>query len=429
MTWDTRPPLSDIIAHSAAIKYNIRLATKFLNNKMPTQFYEGIKSLLPKPVPAKIISVLSIGCGNGATISLEYDALTKLLGEDNFTYTGIDINDYESEVPIPPNVRMIFGDASNVRGLLDAGLKPNTYDVIILRHPFFCEPTSEKAFKDITRYTIPYFLITGGALIVSLYHEIEARFFKAPSEKHTLDTFLVDKLYHFAGERHHNQEDKHSKILAGCASDKHMFCFINKINKTEVHLVEYELSDMQPSVRPEKFEQLIVGLGGQVTKFPSQFSCAREYDIVTDPVFSSYGTILEKPPAPRAPLLCLDSPLVSPLARVILYLEPFNNPNTSLFFNALRAKEYNRALRIACTSNSSVGLSIIRVLCEHKDLLRLNPNQAAGETQRNAFHYAATKGRKDIYDLLCSSFTDEGALDKEGNPPRHYLSMSPKKVL
>ena len=110
-------------------------------------------------------------------------------------------------------------------------------------------------------------------------------------------------------------------------------------------------------------------------------------------------------------------------------LEPFNNQNTSIFFNAFRAKEYNRALRIACTSNSSIGLSIIRVLCDHKDLLELKPNQAAGETQRNAFHHAATKGGREIYDLLCSSFTDEDALDKEGNPPRHYLSMPSEKVL
>lgn len=205
---------------------------------MPTQFYEGIKSLLAKPSPSKVISVLSIGCGNGATISLECDALTQHVGEGNFTYTGIDIKVYESKVPIPSHVKMIFSDASNIKGLLAAGLKPNTYDVIILRHPSFCEPTSEKVFKDITRYTIPYFLITGGSLIVSLYHEMEAIFFKAPAEKPSLDSFLVDKLYHFADERHHNKEDGHSRILAGSASDKHMFCFINKVNKTEVHLVE-----------------------------------------------------------------------------------------------------------------------------------------------------------------------------------------------
>ncbi len=68
--------------------------------------------------------------------------------------------------------------------------------------------------------------------------------------------------------------------------------------------------------------------------------------------------------------------------------------------NAVKAKNYNQALRRACTSNHVTALTLIKILFDYKDKLVININEQAGEDKRTALHYAAITGNADVYEFL-----------------------------
>jgi hypothetical protein len=104
-------------------------------------------------------------------------------------------------------------DASSLEELIQLGIKQNTFDIAIVRHPCFAEE-AEEAFKKMFRIVIPALLKTGGMLIISLYLPVERQFFlkETPDAVHRkLDTLLFDIQYHFLKED--NFETKRDKFM------------------------------------------------------------------------------------------------------------------------------------------------------------------------------------------------------------------------
>jgi SAM-dependent methyltransferase len=384
---------------------------------MPDQFFKGLQTLLPEYPVDKVINILSIGCGAGGAIATECNALQRHFLMNTFTYTGIDI------LPTPKNldifrqsgvsVSYIQADATNIQNLIDCyHLLPNSFDLVILRHPNFIDE-NEHIFKVILRETIPHFLITSGTLLVSVYHETETIFF-GKEKKMSANTYFLNKLYLAKGERQHEENDTRSILLGETmsASDRWMFCFINKVNKTELTPKKYTIKNLNEKAIPY-LERIILGLGGKFITFPNQFECAEEYELDTDHAIASYGKLTLMPSVQLGqPLLSSDSPLMSIIPRIKQELIPFKASSTEPFFKAFNSQQYNRALRIACTSNSTEALAIVSILVRYTNTLNLNPNEMAGDPSRNAFGLAKMKGGTEIYDLLCRICEDESVLPK-----------------
>lgn len=57
------------------------------------------------------------------------------------------------------------------------------------------------------------------------------------------------------------------------------------------------------------------------------------------------------------------------------------------------AKQYNKALRTACNSNTATALAIVSILMQHISVLNLNPNGRVGDPAYNAFELAEKRWR------------------------------------
>ncbi|MCD8524928.1 MAG: class I SAM-dependent methyltransferase [Gammaproteobacteria bacterium] len=328
------------------------------------------------------------------------------MGSNNFIYTGIDILPPPEDLADYPlfnvNASYIQADATNLRCLEeDHQLRPNTFDLVILRHPNFIDE-SEMTFKKILRSTIPYFLITGGALLVSVYDDAETIFF-GKEERFSANSYFINKLYQKNGECHDNEKDNILGKIA--ASDRWMFCFINKFNKSQLTIRDYEINNLVPEAIPH-LERIVTGLGGHFIN-SHQFKCAEEYALDTDPVIRSYGDIrLITSASTPSYFLANDSAVLSLISTIKRELLPFKQEATKPFFKAFDNGQYNRALRIACTSNTQAATSIVSVLIRYIDPLGLNPNESAGNPLRNAFDLAEEKNRH-IYTLLSRVWSDD----------------------
>ena len=112
--------------------------------------------------------IVSFGVGYQADV--EISVLNNLFGA-HYVYTGIEldpskVNFYKN---LSGNMKIVAADGSDWFALQKLGLKPNRYDIAIVRHPNFAE--NSEAFKKIFRVIIPRLLKRGGQLIISLYNE------------------------------------------------------------------------------------------------------------------------------------------------------------------------------------------------------------------------------------------------------------------
>lgn len=244
------------------------------------------------------IRVLSIGCGYPDKILIEYKALFAYFEKtDRFSYTGIDIAaDLQDEAFIKlnrafPAIRVIAADAANIASLQAVGILPNTFDLIILRHPNFVDEEQVAGFRKIVRCVIPYFLVTGGKLLVSVYIKDETLFFDC--DKETIDAYFIKKFY-TAGTRMHVHDEKYFRpghLLEDSAPDKIMFCFTNKRNTAVLPMQEYTITYNSSYLIP-RFQRVIEDLGGHfISGSNTRFTCAMEHAVHQDEHFIVFGKI------------------------------------------------------------------------------------------------------------------------------------------
>ncbi|MGV3739731.1 MAG: hypothetical protein ACO1N3_00345 [Gammaproteobacteria bacterium] len=100
-----------------------------------------------------------------------------------------------------------------------------------------------------------------------------------------------------------------------------------------------------------------------------------------------------------------DSPILSPVSRLRKQMERFKTTQTDAFFKVFDEKHYNRALRIACTSDSKNAYALVSLILAQKELLQLDPNEKPKPSSQNAFEIAEQRGGE-LYDLLCAHFQD-----------------------
>ena len=99
-----------------------------------------------------------------------------------------------------------------------------------------------------------------------------------------------------------------------------------------------------------------------------------------------------------------------------------------LFNDAIDQKEYSKALRTACTSDSAVAFKLIKLLMLYKGILKVDVNEQAGTNKNSALHYAALKDNKEVYDYLIS----QGAVqlqDADGKTPDEIFSVKSKRLM
>lgn len=93
----------------------------------------------------------------------------------------------------------------------------------------------------------------------------------------------------------------------------------------------------------------------------------------------------------------------------------------SPFADAIHEKKYAKALRRACTVRNRDALSLIKIICEYKEILSININEQAGSENRNALHHSAVKGNKEVYDFLITQGVDISLVDKDGKTAKQLL--------
>lgn len=125
------------------------------------------------------------------------------------------------------------------------------------------------------------------------------------------------------------------------------------------------------------------------------------------------------------PSIYRDSPLISVQTKAIQELEALRKMQKYALFFKYYGTDNNKALRIACTETEGVILKKLANIYR-LGLINLDPNQQAGEAKKNAFHIAAEKGGKDLYDLLATqfNFADQNLTDSEGKTPLQYLATA-----
>lgn len=97
------------------------------------------------------------------------------------------------------------------------------------------------------------------------------------------------------------------------------------------------------------------------------------------------------------------------------------------FLNAINEKNYAKALRTACTSESETAFRLIKLLLLYKGILKIDVNEQAGSRKYAALHHVALHGNKEIYDYLVS----QGAAqleDDDGNTPEQLLPKQGKSL-
>jgi hypothetical protein len=105
-------------------------------------------------------------------------------------------------------------------------------------------------------------------------------------------------------------------------------------------------------------------------------------------------------------------------------LVPFEDKSTAVFFERFDKKEYNRTLRVACTSTSDRAISILSILIQHHDVVNLNPYESAGSLPKNAFDLARERDNTRGYELLNGYFSDANKVSGVSSEYGMYQSQS-----
>jgi hypothetical protein len=207
--------------------------------------------------------IVSFGVGFQANV--EIGALNNLFGS-HYVYTGIELDPVKVDFyqNLLNNMKIVAADGSDWGALQKLGIKPNMYDIAIVRHPNFSE--NADVFKKIFRVIIPRLLKKGGQLIISVYNEVETRFFVTKDNKPTLDPFLFQVQYLLREQKVSDKVDPAlPKLGLGSCADKYMFYFENKYNSDPENQSRYAVNLTNDSKVNESVEQTICKLGGSVS--------------------------------------------------------------------------------------------------------------------------------------------------------------------
>lgn len=102
------------------------------------------------------------------------------------------------------------------------------------------------------------------------------------------------------------------------------------------------------------------------------------------------------------------------MARVEKLSEAIHAKAKRLLMEALEERNYARALRRLCTSAKEDKMPLIKLLLNFSLKLKYDINVQAGEEQYAAIHYAASRGNKELFDLLCEYGADPKLEDAHG---------------
>lgn len=339
-----------------------------------------------------------------------------------FEYTGVDIMYSQDQLlslsRIFPKCRFLKADASNISELL-SNIPADNFDMIIMRHPEFV--TYGAVFKNIVRFSVPFFLKKNGTLLVSLLHPDEQIYF-LPLEKRTLDSTVIAIRYDMMQQRKHGKSDRLTKMHPGAAEDKIMLCFKNRVNTAQCGAWKYYRWIDHDNCQISEINQIKKMLKMMGAQFQSQ----------SEDIFLQHPAYIEVAAFAALNIRVEEiSELTTNLIQRGLFshsslqqqLAQYRGTDTEAFFIALDAKDYNRALRIACTVMSRNSLRIVEIMMEQRDQLMINPNQPSGISGKNAFHHAANTGSA-LYDLLRRYVDDANVLDATMKSPQQYLNES-----
>lgn len=88
-----------------------------------------------------------------------------------------------------------------------------------------------------------------------------------------------------------------------------------------------------------------------------------------------------------------------------------------IFLDSLNERNYNQALRRACTATDKIAVQLIKLLFKYEQSLSLNVNEQSGEQKYTALHHAARKKNIAAYDLLREKGADDSIMDRNGVTP------------
>ncbi len=392
---------------------------------MAKNFLLGLQHFLPKPdkLP-KQLSILSIGCGTHTGLIIdEISDLAIALPGIEITYVGVDLKLDErinSEVSAglrslktPASARLFQLDANDLASLEKNGIVTNSFDMVILRHPQFFDEFLQPS-KHLVRRTIPTLLKKDGFLIVSLYADSEKVFFENAPGKQSLDVGLLKILYE-SGGYFKNSEATATRKIPGHFDDQHMYCYRNVINPPSTALAHYKVGDLSQEGNPAGIKtyihQCVEKLGGKINP-DGTLNLWKEY---ADPLtallkFPLISCDLKKP-CPSQDSQGFFSKSAAAAAEANLphetALEELTNfkfdPKERSTFDALyktiSEKNYNAALRKACSVKSSVADEVIKILLKHGATFGILPSEKNSKGL-SALDYADENKDQEIVEIL-----------------------------